>query len=320
MSAPGVPAAVAGTVLVVDDVPANLALLLDCLGGAGLEVRCAESGERALLQLEHARPDLILLDVLMPGGLDGFETCRRLKARPEWRDLPVLFLTALTDPADTLRGFAAGAVDYIPKPLEPEVVLARVHAHLNLVALRRTLEAEVRRREAAEEQLSQGLDRAVLVADRAGNVVFCSRLARELLGKHLPRGGMGNFSTLPKPLHALVDTAGPRTLPPAGDGCCLRARLFAEVGAGECCLLLLEEIAPPAGADALTRLGLTAREAEVLYWIAQGKTSAEIAQILGAAVMTVKKHLQHVFDKLGVDSRTAAALRALEVLGVTARD
>ena len=318
-----------GTVLIVDDVPANLSLLLDCLGGAGLEVRFAESGERALLQLDHAArpPDLILLDVLMPGGADGFEICRLIRARADCRDVPILFLTALVDPADKLRGFQAGAVDYIPKPLVPDEVLARVHAHLRIVALRRALEEEIRRRERAEEQLRQSLDRAVLVVDRAEErVTFCSRRASELLASHLP-AFLDDPSRLPAPLREFVrNPARPLALPPAekNAGRRLRARLFAEAaddGAGDACyLLLLDEQIPPAGAAALTRLGLTAREAEVLYWIAQGKTSAQIAEILASAVMTVKKHLQHIFDKLGVDSRTAAALKALEILGVPERD
>ncbi len=321
-----------GTVLIVDDVPANLSLLLDCLGGAGLEVRFAESGERALLQLDHfiRPPDLILLDVLMPGGLDGFETCRRIRERADCRDVPILFLTALSDPADKLRGFQAGAVDYIPKPLEPDEVLARVHAHLRLVALRRALEEEIRRRERAEAQLRQSLDRAVLVADRAeGRITFCSRLAGALLEKHFPGTAAGGNSCgretvahLPAPLRDFAERGRPLALPAAADGRRLRARLFSEAGGDEsdCFLLLLEEQIPPAGAAALTQLGLTAREADVLYWIAQGKTSAQIAEILDAAVMTVKKHLQHIFDKLGVDSRTAAAVKALEVLGVPPRD
>lgn len=317
----------ASVVLVVDDAPANLALLLDCLGEAGLDLRFAENGEQALAQLDHARPDLILLDVLMPPGPDGFETCRRIRARPDGGDVPILFMTSLTDKADTLRGLAAGAVDYIAKPLHPEEVLARVRVHLQLQSLRRALEAEVGRRQRAEQQLREGLDRAVIVADRQGRIHFCSRPAREVLARHFglarPAEELEGLP-LPEPLGRLVESVPPlptafARLPvlPLDHGGSLRVRAFSEVSSEAAhVLLLLEELPATAEPAALMRLGLTAREAEVLFWIAHGKTGAEIAAILETTLATVKKHTEHVFDKLGVDSRTAAALKAVDVLGV----
>ena len=118
---------------------------------------------------------------MMP-GLDGFETCRRLKADPATGDLPVLFMTALTDTAARLAGFAAGAVDYISKPFEPEEVLARLRVQLELQRLRRALEAEITicgngRRRSWPGRFAQ----AVLVADPEGRLIFCTRSARELL-------------------------------------------------------------------------------------------------------------------------------------------
>ena len=121
-------------ILIVDDVPANLGVLLDFLDGQQYEVLVAESGESALSQLAYARPDIILLDVTMP-GIDGYETCRRLKSDKRWHDTPVLFLTALNDPVDKVHGFEVGAVDFISKPLHPEEVLARVRAHLQIRSL-----------------------------------------------------------------------------------------------------------------------------------------------------------------------------------------
>jgi len=131
-------------VLVVDDTPANLALLFDLLGHAGLEVLVAEDGESAIERAAYARPDLILLDVLMPAP-DGFATCRRLKAQPDTRDIPVVFMTALADTVDKVRGLEAGAVDYVTKPFEPEELLARVRTHLTVQHLRTKLqESEAR--------------------------------------------------------------------------------------------------------------------------------------------------------------------------------
>lgn len=126
------------TVLIVDDTPANLSVLLECLGQAGHRVLVAEDGEEALEQVALTPPDLILLDVMMP-GIDGFETCRRLRANPATREIPVIFMTALTDTREKLAGFAAGGVDYITKPVQHEEALARVATHLQLQRLRREL-------------------------------------------------------------------------------------------------------------------------------------------------------------------------------------
>lgn len=130
------------TILIVDDTPANLGVLVETLGGAGYQLMVAEDGEEALAQTAQTQPDLILLDVMMP-GIDGFETCRRFKARATTRDVPVLFMTALNETADKVKAFAAGGVDYITKPIEHEEALARVRTHLTLRQLRRELEDEL---------------------------------------------------------------------------------------------------------------------------------------------------------------------------------
>ncbi|MBE7157912.1 MAG: response regulator [Rhodospirillales bacterium] len=293
------------TVLVVDDTPANLSVLLDLLTGAGFAVLVADSGERALLQIAHRQPDVILLDALMP-GLDGFETCRRLRADPATRSLPVLFMTALTDTAARLAGFAAGAVDYISKPFEPEEVLARLRAQLELQRLRRALEAEVRLRQSAEAQLERSLAQAMLIVDAESRIVFCARTARQLLVGYLD--GFDPATPLPDAL-----LQGQRIAHASGR-MHLRARRFAEGSDDGLKVLLLKEEAPDPSLVLLHSLGLTEREAEVLYWVAQGKTSPEIAIILGSALKTVKKHLQRVYGKLGVETRTTAAVRASEIL------
>jgi len=130
------------TILIVDDTPANLSVLADCLTEAGYALLVAEDGEDALALTARSTPDLILLDVMMP-GLDGFTTCRRLKERAETRDIPVIFMTALTDTAEKLKAFDAGAVDYITKPIQHEEALARVHTHLTIRRLRHSLEQEL---------------------------------------------------------------------------------------------------------------------------------------------------------------------------------
>lgn len=131
----------AETILIVDDTPANLGVLVEMLGVAGYQLMVAEDGEEALAQTSRTQPDLILLDVMMP-GIDGFETCRRLKARPETRDIPVLFMTALNETSDKVKAFAAGAVDYIAKPIEHEEALARIGTHLAIRRLQRELQEQ----------------------------------------------------------------------------------------------------------------------------------------------------------------------------------
>lgn len=129
------------SILIVDDMPVNLRVIVDYLEGCGFRIRVARSGERALKRVQYDQPDLILLDVLMP-GIDGFETCRRLKADAATRDIPVIFMTALTDPEDKVKGFEAGGVDYVTKPLHQEEVLARIVTHLSMRDMTRSLQEQ----------------------------------------------------------------------------------------------------------------------------------------------------------------------------------
>ncbi len=128
-------------ILVVDDTPANIETLSALLKSRGCEIRVATNGEQALQAVERVKPDLILLDVSMP-VMDGFETCRRLKSNEQWRQIPVIFLTAKSDVADIVKGFELGAVDYVAKPFNSHELLARVNTHLMMDQLRRSLAAQ----------------------------------------------------------------------------------------------------------------------------------------------------------------------------------
>lgn len=119
------------TILVVDDNPTNLRVLFDHLEEAGFRMMVATNGERAIIQAEHTQPTLILLDVMMP-GIDGFEICHRLKENEATREIPVIFMTALTGVESKVKGFKAGAVDYVTKPFQREEILARVTAHITI--------------------------------------------------------------------------------------------------------------------------------------------------------------------------------------------
>lgn len=307
-------------ILIVDDVPSNLTVLLDFLQEAGFKVFVAEDGESALQQLAFSRPDIVLLDVMMP-GLDGFETCRRMKADPRYADTPVIFMTALSEQVDKLRGFEAGAVDYINKPLFPAEVMARVTCHLQRHTLERELRArnevldrEIQRRVEAERRLRHSLDRAVLVIDDEGEILFSTLRAVELIRSY---GGDASATRLPAPFHDLARSPAARLPHPTEPGRSLCARRFVEPDESDCTMLLLEETSA-IGTDTsrLAGLGLTPRETEILFWVAQGKANAEIATILSTAPNTVKKHLQNMMPKLGVETRLAAALKAREHLGL----
>lgn len=147
-----------GRILVVDDMPANLEVITEILKGAGYTVMTAIDGERALKRVQTHPPDLILLDVQMP-GIDGFETCQRLKSHPETASIPVIFVTALADTDSKIKGFSLGAVDYVTKPFEAQETLARIKTHLQLRRLSENLEQRVAERtvamQTALEQLHQ---------------------------------------------------------------------------------------------------------------------------------------------------------------------
>ncbi len=149
------------TVLVVDDDLTNLGVLFECLDEHRYRVLIAEDGESALAQAKQAQPDIILLDVMMP-GISGFETCQRLRATPATRDIPVIFMTALTDASDKVMSFRAGAVDYVTKPFQHEELLARVENHLRIKRLQRRLQEqnsqlarEIIQRRVAEDALQR---------------------------------------------------------------------------------------------------------------------------------------------------------------------
>lgn len=295
-----------GTVMIVDDVPANLALLSDALEESGYRVLVATDGVSALEQLRFVTPDAILLDGMMP-GMDGFETCRRLKDSPTTRSIPVIFMTALGELDDLLRGFDEGAVDYIVKPIRNEEVLARVGAHT----------AQARAVLRAEHALSQsGL--AALAIDRNGTVTWMTEPAAEWLKAYqASETHARELAALPASLMAWAlpatrSAASPAEFSALRDGQRFTARMAPAESGGEY-LLMLQKRSGDWNLDRLRgSLGLTFKEAEVLMWIARGKTNREVGLILGSSPRTVNKHLEHVFEKLCVETRSAAVAIAME--------
>lgn len=198
-------------ILLIDDAPDTVRMIAEALDEAGYTVLVATDGATALKRLERITPDAVLLDACMP-GMDGFETCRRLKQAPGMRTVPVIFMTGLAETERLVEGLSAGGIDYLVKPVVPDELVARLQAHLRVA---RDMNAAMRvRNEEAE-------------------------LAAPLQSVALPNP-------------------------------------------------------------------LTQREMDVLEWVARGKTNRDVAEILGMSPRTVNKHLEHIYEKLGVETRTAA--------------
>ena len=295
---------IADIVLIVDDVPENLSLLHDALDEAGYTVLVATHGEAALQRARQSLPDVILLDAVMP-GMDGFEVARRLKADFVTQQIPILFMTGLTETEHVVAAFAAGGADYVTKPIRPAEVLARIAAHMSNAR-------QMRQARSALDAFGQATV-AVRAAD--GNIVWQTPLARSLL-----KGCFGNPEHIaPEELLtwiAAAHKARQAGQPPGNllysDG---HRRLLASfhdrTGDDEWLVVLREENDASAVESLIATFRLTRKEAEVLYWVVQGKTSKDIGDILGSSPRTVNKHLEHVFEKLGVETRTAAANLAM---------
>lgn len=294
-------------VLIVDDVPDNLSLLHDALDDAGYTVLVATHGEAALQRASQAVPDIILLDALMP-GMDGFEVARRLKSQAETSHIPIVFMTGLTETEHVVSAFEAGGIDYVIKPIRPREVLARIQAHMQ----------GARQARQARNALDAFGHASVTVSVVDGRLPWQTPLARQLLAQYFdaPEGvAPQELLTWLRQTIATKLNGTAAGLPPTWFVNHARGRLtFAlhQQTGDEEWLMVMTETSDQALIEALTiEFNLTAREGEVLYWVVRGKTNRDIGDILGSSPATVKKQLEHIFPKLGVETRTAAAGLAL---------
>ncbi len=302
-------------VLIVDDVPDNLSLLHDALDASGFTVLVALDGPSALTRAEQAQPDVVLLDAVMP-GMDGFEVARRLKADPRTTAIPILFMTGLTETEHLVAALEAGGVDYVTKPVKPTEVMARMAVHLRTA---RQLRQGAQEHTQARNALDAFGYATITVRAADGRLLWQTPLARDLLrryfGTESPVTPAPVWQWLQRHLQAALalQQEPPRLTVPLGPRR-LTCRLHRQLGdeAGGEWLIVMEETSDEATlAQLVLAFGLTAREAEVLYWVCQGKINRDIGDILGASPATVKKHLERVYAKLGVETRTAATAMAM---------
>jgi CheY-like chemotaxis protein/DNA-binding CsgD family transcriptional regulator len=304
-------------VLIVDDTPDNLALLSDTLRADGYAVLVALSGDDALKRLARVTPDVVLLDAMMP-GLDGFETCRRLKLDARHAHLPVIFMTALAESEHVVQGFRVGGIDYVTKPVRPEEVCARIAAHVQRSRAQRYADTVLE------------LDaRAAVIVDGGGAIRWQSAQAAARLagyggqpaGDAHADGAANGKAALPPALHRwfvdwLEQGCPDEATHETADGAVRRAaRVTGTPAQGEWVIVLEASDDGAQVAALLERFGLTVREAEVLLWVSRGKTNRDIGDILDMAARTVNKHLEHLFRKLHVETRSAAAALAVKAAG-----
>jgi DNA-binding response OmpR family regulator/DNA-binding CsgD family transcriptional regulator len=293
-------------VLVVDDAIDSIHMLNDVLEESRFTVLVALEGAQALTITKNIRPDIILLDAIMP-NMDGFETCRQLKLNPQLADVPIIFMTGLSDTEHVVMGLNAGGVDYVTKPINPDELIARMRVHLANARITQSARAALDTAGQylftidlhgqlvwATPQVYQLLDGAGATADSIALTQATSQQLREWIS-HKPETGRQ------LPLRQLTQE--------------LSVEMLNLIDGKEYLLRLTNPHKPADDTQSLKhQFSVTGREADVLLWIANGKTNREIGQILEMSPRTVNKHLEQIFKKLGVENRTSAAAAAIKCL------
>ncbi len=317
-------------ILIVDDNPDDLNLLAMHLRRANYIVIESETGENCLTLLSQLKPDLVLLDVRM-AGIDGFETCRRIKAIPSMKEIPVIFLTSLEDPADKVEGFQVGGVDYIVKPPQPQELFARIENHLALqrskievVELNAQLEELMQKRlvelhneslwrRQYEQEVAKLLETVRYQGQQLGLLMqFC-------LGSDSKEADVGKvLLELPKTYlnllreHLTLAHNHAAVTQDKTAGMLVTEHLSAAMDLLSTLKDQLQQVATQKGRSIETTaqsLGsiakLSAREQEILRMVANGRSNAEIAQMLSLAEPTVRVYRSRIMGKLQLDDATA---------------
>jgi len=288
--------------LVVDDSPEALSMLNDSLTQAGFSVLVALDGLQALSICRKIVPDLILMDAMMP-KLNGFETCKKLREDPAFSSVPVIFMTGLDSDETMLSSFKAGAVDYVQKPFRMDELLERIKAHLMKAdQLRNT------------QQLLDSRSLCSMQVNKDGTVDWITPKALDLL-EESGYSRVKLAAALPGLIRPVIESNAVKTsIELEGSMPQVIIELYERHPDGSCVLTLSKQDSGSKTDILMQEFSLTSREAEVLWWVAQGKSNKELALILGISPRTVNKHLETVFEKMMVENRTAAARMALKCL------
>ena len=290
------------TVLVVEDSPDSLGMINMALDEAGIAVLIALNGQQAMKVLEQVTPDVILMDAVMP-VMDGFECAREVRKKLPLT--PIIFMTGLSEVEHIVKAFDAGGNDYIVKPIHPDELLVRIHQHRH--STRMLMEAQ---------KALDAMRQYVFCIDRRGNVLWATPEAQAILNQYRQKTGVDEAELADRFSRWLSagwqghNLALPLGVAEPGLTVCY----FKQGGEDEYLLKIQSpnaEIDPAVLEDSLS---ITRREAEVLLWLAHGKTNREIAEILGMSPRTVNKHLEQMYPKIGASNRTAAASVAIQTI------
>ncbi|AEF05629.1 DNA-binding response regulator [Alteromonas sp. KS69] len=292
---------ISDVVLVVDDSPESLGMLNVALNTQGFTALVALNGIQALAIVEKVKPDVVLLDAVMP-EMDGFETCKRLKKILP--NTPIIFMTGLTEIDDVVKGFDAGGIDYVTKPISPDEVIARIKTHIQTAKLALSAQSAL---------------------DRTGSNTFCvspeGRLSWATPNVHqfiekICGKDTSPWASISTKLAPWLQSSDLKESAILTINCFLSPLPIQYLGIQDSYHLL--KVVEPSTSKTSTylqeNLPITKRESEVLYWISFGKTSWEISQILDISPRTANKHLEQIYKKLGVDNKTSAAAIALRLL------
>jgi len=292
-------------VLLVDDSPETLNLLIEALETADLMTLVARSGDAAIAILERVKPDLILLDAIMP-GMDGFTACRTIKERTEFALIPIVFMTGLDDAEHIVKGLRAGGVDYLTKPINPDELIARVAVH---VATARMIKDA--------RQALDGTGQSLVAFRPDKSIAWASTRAINLLGTALTELDAKAITNLERWIDHVSREPLSKNQPlhlNRKDGAAVTLTSLGRSGSGDMLVRTCQKRCDPPGQILSEQLDLSSREGEVLAWLAHGKSNKDIAAILSLSPRTVTKHIEQIFTKLGVENRTAAAAMAFRHL------
>lgn len=284
--------------LIVDDAADTRGMLGSFAEAEGYRWHGAASGDEALRALQTLRPDLILLDAVMP-GLNGFETCRLLKSREQCVHIPVIFMTGLSETEHVVQGLSAGGVDYVTKPLVLDELAARIRVHL----------ANARATRSAMSAL-ESAGSLLISCDGAGRIGWATPEAQRLLDEMK----LSEVDDLRELLRDRLSGSTDCGTTFSGGGLQYEPTSMGDVADGEHLFRLSRSTEGMETALLQQAFGLTPREADVLLWTASGKSNKDMSEILNISARTVNKHLEQIFIKIGVENRASAAAAATRVL------